>query len=48
VGARRRLAAAAATARAPVRGGRMGGNVRRGKVLRVLGNKLGRLADGES
>jgi hypothetical protein len=48
VGARRRAAAAATAARAPARGGRTGGNVRLGKVLRVLWNKLGRLAGGES
>jgi hypothetical protein len=48
VGARRRPAAAAAEAQVPARGGRTGGNVRLGKVLRVLGNKLGRLAGGES
>jgi hypothetical protein len=48
VGARRRPAAAAAAARAPVWGGRTGVNVRLGKVLRVLGNKLGRLAGDES
>jgi hypothetical protein len=48
VGARRRPAAAAAAARAPARGGCTGGIVRLGKVLLVLGNKLGRLADGES
>jgi hypothetical protein len=48
VGAWRRPAAAAAAARAPARGGRTGGNVRLGKVLRILGNKLGRLAGDES
>jgi hypothetical protein len=35
VGARRRPAAVAATARAPVRGGRKGGKARRGEVLRA-------------
>jgi hypothetical protein len=48
VGSRRWPAVAAAAARAPARGGRTGGNVRLGKVLRVLGNKLGRLVGGES
>jgi hypothetical protein len=48
VGAQRCLAAAAAAARVPARGGRTDGKVWLGMVLRVLGNKLGRLADSES
>jgi hypothetical protein len=48
VGARQWPAAAAAAAQASARGGRTGGNVQLGKVLRVLGNKSGRLAGGES
>jgi hypothetical protein len=47
VGARRWPVAAAAAARVPARGGRTDGKVRLGKVLRVLGNTLGRLAGGE-
>jgi hypothetical protein len=47
VGTRRWSAAAAAAARVSARGGRTDGKVRLGKVLRVLGNMLERLAGGE-
>jgi hypothetical protein len=39
---------AAAAARVPATGGRTDGKLWLGKVLQVLGNKLGRLAGGES
>jgi hypothetical protein len=43
MGARRRPAAVAATARAPARGGRKGGEAQRGEVLRAPRNLLTRV-----